>query len=145
MYNYSFPRPAVTCDIILLADDLPQKILLIKRGNQPYKNRWALPGGFIEMHEELEESALRELHEETGIELNTLQQFRTYGTPARDPRGRTITVVYYALLDQTIVSVAGDDAAESQWFTIDELPELAFDHDQIIQEYLSEIAHCNKS
>lgn len=140
MYNYSFPRPAVTCDIILLTQELPQKILLIKRGISPFKGRWALPGGFIEMNEELEESAQRELMEETGLKLNTLQQFRTYGTPNRDPRGRTITVVYHALLNNVTQAVAGDDAAEAQWFPIHDLPELAFDHDQIIQDFLTDIA-----
>ncbi len=137
MYNYLYPRPAVTCDIILVAKIKAQELLLIKRKNEPFKNKWALPGGFINMDETLQDSALRELTEETGIQLDELRQFKTYGDPGRDPRGRTITVVYYKHLEKTHITKAGDDACKAEWFELNKLPELAFDHQQIISDFLT--------
>ena len=100
-------------------------------------NSWALPGGFIEMDETLEESAIREMVEETGIKLDKLTQFKTYGDPGRDPRERTVSVVFYVVLDSEIIPYAGDDAADAKWFNIQLLPSLAFDHKIIVHDFIS--------
>ena len=107
---------------------------MIKRGNYPFEGLWALPGGFLEMDEDLPECARRELKEETGLSVDTLTQFRTYGKPGRDPRGRTITVIYYGFAENENVS-GGDDAAEAAWFPLQDLPQLAFDHREIIDDF----------
>lgn len=110
-------------------------ILLIKRGNEPFKESWALPGGFVDMDETLIDAAKRELSEETGITDVDLKQFYTYGDLNRDPRGRTVSVVYYSSVNQDKANaVAGDDAADAYWFSIKNLPQLAFDHEIIINE-----------
>lgn len=110
-------------------------ILLIKRANEPYKDLWALPGGFVDMDETLIDAAKRELFEETGITETDLKQFYTYGDLNRDPRGRTVSVVYYAFVNQNNTNaVADDDAAETNWFSLKKLPQLAFDHQKIINE-----------
>jgi 8-oxo-dGTP diphosphatase len=133
MYTYPYPRPAVTVDAILVS---PQhSVLLIERGRDPFKGKWALPGGFIEMDEELETACRRELEEETGLRVGGLKQFRAYGGVNRDPRHRTISVLFYAFADAELVAKAGDDAAKAQWFPLDQLPELAFDHRQILEEF----------
>ena len=134
MYSYQYPRPAVTVDILLFAEDsIDRKILLIQRKNPPFKDQWALPGGFVDMDESLEESALRELHEETGLSHVQLTQLGTFGAPDRDPRGRVITVAYYGAIDPTQADVAaGSDAADARWFSLKRLPDLAFDHGEII-------------
>jgi 8-oxo-dGTP diphosphatase len=133
-YVYEWPRPMVTVDAAvfgLFRDGV--KLLLIKRKHEPYKGRWAIPGGFIEMEEELEDAAARELAEETGLTGVPLEQMRTYGTAGRDPRGRLITVVFMGIVqEKQAILKAGDDAAEAEWFEIDDLPqEMAFDHDEI--------------
>ncbi|MCU4163742.1 NUDIX domain-containing protein [Carboxylicivirga caseinilyticus] len=133
-YTYDYPRPAVTTDVLLITEKLPQKILLIQRGNDPFKGKWALPGGFVDMDEELKMAALRELQEETGIENVEVEQFRTYGSVNRDPRHRTISVVYTGFVTDELECTGQDDAADAQWFTLDKLPELAFDHELIISE-----------
>ena len=135
-YTYEYPRPAVTTDAILFCHQKSDiYILLIERGRDPYKNYWALPGGFIEMDEELHEGCLRELKEETNIEHVQLEQFATFGTVGRDPRGRTISVIYWAKVDSMLETKSGDDAAQARWFKINELPLLAFDHLKIIQKF----------
>jgi 8-oxo-dGTP diphosphatase len=132
-YIYEWPRPMVTADALVFAACNGRKsVLLIRRGNDPYKGLWAVPGGFLEMDEELETAANRELLEETGIEGIELKQMHTFGTPGRDPRGRQITVIFTGTVDKEIEPTAGDDAAEAKWFDIDDLPELAFDHDKVI-------------
>lgn len=137
MYTYQYPRPAVTVDAILVS---PQNsVLLIERGREPFKGKWALPGGFIEMDEELETACRRELEEETGLRVGGLKQFRAYGSVNRDPRHRTISVLFYAFTDKELLAFAGDDAAKAQWFPLDQLPELAFDHQQILDEFRVEI------
>jgi 8-oxo-dGTP diphosphatase len=137
-YTYKYPRPSVTTDAIIIAKVKDQHfILLIERGNEPYKNMWALPGGFIEMDEDLFDACKRELREETGIEKVKLNEFATFGKPGRDPRGRTISVVFWGLVENIIAINAGDDAANAQWFNISKLPKLAFDHDEIIQQFKS--------
>ncbi len=133
-YSYEYPRSLNTVDIIIL--DNNNRVLLIKRGNNPYKNMWAFPGGFIEMDEKLVESAKRELEEETGLSGISLKQFRTYGDPGRDPRGRNITVVFYGKCSTPTDIKAGDDASEAKWFDLNNLPEMAFDHKKIIKDYI---------
>ena len=139
MYCYDYPRPSVTVDIVLFTDEDPgTKVLLIRRKNPPFEGLWALPGGFLEMDETLEASALRELYEETGVTDVHLEQIGTFGHPDRDPRGRVITVAYVGTIKsaQRHKTVAGSDAAEVAWFSISDLPQLAFDHSEIIQTAL---------
>jgi len=137
MFTYQYPRPAVTVDAILVS---PQNsVLLIERGREPFKGKWALPGGFIEMDEELETACQRELEEETGLKVGELKQFKAFGSVDRDPRHRTISVLFYAFTDAELLACAGDDAANAQWFLLNQLPELAFDHQQILEEFKAEI------
>jgi ADP-ribose pyrophosphatase len=136
MYSYNYPRPAVTTDAIIIS---PQNtVLLIERGKEPYKGAWALPGGFVDMDEELEIACQRELEEETGIKLHGLKQFKAFGGVNRDPRHRTISIVFYAFAESEIVAIAGDDAAKARWFPLDQLPELAFDHGLILKQFIEE-------
>ena len=107
--------------------------------NDPFKDSWALPGGFIEMDETLIDSAYRELNEETGIKNIDLIELATYGSPGRDPRGRTITILFGGIFNNSDKVIAGDDAKEANWFALDELPKLAFDHKQIIEENTSKL------
>ena len=108
------------------------KVLLVQRGIEPYKGRWAFPGGFLQMDESAEEGALRELREETGLSEAFIRQFHTFSAPDRDPRERVITIAFYALVRIEEVT-GGDDAADARWFALDEVPQLAFDHDQILR------------
>ncbi len=140
-FTYQYPRPAVTTDIIVISNSNKPKILLIKRLHEPYKDFWALPGGFVDKNEDLITAAYRELKEETSIEKVDLKQFKTYGTPNRDPRGHTVSVIFWGDVDENISFKAGDDAANAQWFFIDKLPELAFDHKLIINEFQKLIAN----
>lgn len=130
----------VTVDAVVLTNDY-REILLIQRKNDPFQGQWALPGGFVEDEEDLDTAAGRELEEETGVSPDTLQQFYAFGAPDRDPRGRMISIAYYALVDKSqFQPKAATDAREVRWFTINDLPELAFDHALIIakaQEVLS--------
>lgn len=138
-YCYDYPRPAVTTDCIIydIDDQKGFKILLIKRKNDPYKDMWAFPGGFMEMDESAEECAARELLEETGIEGILLEQIMTATEVDRDPRGRTISIIFMGRVDSTDISpLAGDDAEAIEWFEIGELPPLAFDHHEILQKWL---------
>ena len=137
MYSYHYPRPAVTVDAILIS---PQNsVLLIERGREPFKGKWALPGGFIEMDEELEIACRRELEEETGLRVGELKQFRAYGGVNRDPRHRTISVIFYAFVELELIATAGDDAAKTKWFPLDQLQGLAFDHQLILEEFKGEV------
>lgn len=137
MVTYNYPRPSVTVDAILISNR--NSVLLIERGRDPFKGKWALPGGFIEMDEELETACRRELEEETGLRVGELKQFRAYGGVNRDPRHRTISVLFYAFTDDELIANAGDDAAKAQWFPLNQLPELAFDHQQILEEFKTEV------
>lgn len=140
MFTYKYARPALTVDALVVAGKSDNfEILLIERKNEPFKNRWALPGGFVEMEETLMNSCLRELREETSLALNYMEQFRVYDAIDRDPRHRTISVVFYAFLEQPYPVKAMDDAVMAKWFNINELPDLAFDHNEIINLFLSEI------
>jgi 8-oxo-dGTP diphosphatase len=134
MYCYDYPHPAVTVDIVIFTvRDERLKLLLIRRAGEPYRGKWALPGGFIHLDEALEESARRELEEETGVSGVYLEQLYTFGAPQRDPRERVITVAYYALIPSDKLQLrAATDAEAVGWFGMDELPELAFDHTDII-------------
>ena len=127
----------VTADIaVLRLIDLPE-ILLIRRNDPPFKSSWALPGGFMEMEETLEEAAKRELKEETGITAGELIRFDMYDAPGRDPRGRTLTQVFVMIWKEELgMPVAGSDAGEVAWFGLTSLPELAFDHSQIIRDVI---------
>ncbi len=136
MYQYQYPHPAVSTDIVIFTiQDKQLKVLLIRRASEPFKNGWALPGGFVDIDEDLEQAALRELREETGISGVYLEQLYTFGKPDRDPRERVITVSYYTLVSIDRLTVgAASDAREVGWFNIEQLPELAFDHKQIISK-----------
>ena len=107
-------------------------VLLIKRKNDPFKDMWALPGGFVDHNEDLEVAARRELFEETQLKVDTIAQLHTFGAPFRDPRSHTISVAYTGFVENDVVPVAADDAKEVQWFSVKELPKLAFDHFEII-------------
>jgi len=135
-YTYEYPRPAVTTDAILLSRGEEYYLLLIERGADPYKGCWALPGGFVEMDEELEDACIREVWEETGLQIKGLHQFYTEGTVGRDPRGRTISVVFWCEVEGVPRPQHGDDAAKAQWFPVSNLPKLAFDHEFIIEKFL---------
>jgi 8-oxo-dGTP diphosphatase len=131
---YDYPHPAVTTDIALFTiRDERLAVLLVRRAGEPFKDCWALPGGFIEPDECLEDGALRELAEETGVTGVYLEQLYTFGKPNRDPRERIISVAYYALAPSELLTpVAGSDAAAVAWFDLGALPALAFDHDAVI-------------
>lgn len=134
MYQYKYPHPAVTTDIVIFTvRDKQLKLLLIMRGGEPFKGKWALPGGFVQLDEDLETGARRELAEETGVSGVYLEQLYTYGAVDRDPRERVITIAYSALIpSDKIVLQAATDAEAVGWFSMDELPELAFDHKKIV-------------
>lgn len=133
-YCYRYPHPAVTADaVIFTIADNKLRLLLIKRGAEPDKGAWAIPGGFLELDEDLDDCARRELKEETGLDNIYLEQLHTFGTPDRDPRERVITVAYYAITSNADMEpTAASDASDAKWFPIDQLPKLAFDHDKII-------------
>ena len=138
IYTYAYPRPAVTVDIIVTKSVANNsQILLIERKHEPFKNQWALPGGFVDIDEEIDDAAYRELKEETSISGITLKQFQTFGKTGRDPRGRTISIVYYGNPDNpNFKAKAGDDAKNLGWFDINRLPQLAFDHKEIIDLFV---------
>ena len=133
-YTYEYPRPALTVDCIIFGLDKKNlKVLLIKRGLEPFAGKWALPGGFVDMEEDLHQAALRELEEETGVKDIFIEQLYTFGKQGRDPRGRVVSVAYYALVNLGEHPInASSDADEAAWFEIDQLPPLAFDHEEII-------------
>lgn len=136
-FCYKYPRPAVTADCIVLTKENNPQVLLIERGDDPFKGCWAFPGGFLNMDETTEQCAVRELKEETDLEVKDVQQIGTYSKVDRDPRGRTITVAYLALVDAPMEVRGQDDAAKAKWFPIDALPELAFDHDEIMMDAIA--------
>ena len=133
-HTYNYPRPALTVDIVLVKPG-PNglELLLIQRGHPPFASRWALPGGFVDENESLEAAACRELAEETGLADVTLGQLAAFGDPGRDPRGWTVSVVFWALVEGEVpILRAGDDAADACWWPLDDLPQLAFDHEEIV-------------
>ena len=134
MYQYKYPHPAMTADCVVFGFDGKQlHVLLIERGLEPYKGSWALPGGFMKIDETVEQCALRELKEETGVEDIYLEQFHVFSAVGRDPRERVVTVAFLALVRKSDFRlIAGDDAAGASWFELGKLPSLAFDHHDII-------------
>lgn len=135
---------AIQQNILLSTDTLVfapgPSILLVQRKHGPFQGKWAFPGGFLEDDEDLPEGAARELEEETGLVLEPedLEQYRAVGTPGRDPRGRTVTVVFIAHLDQEVQVKGADDAADARWFPLEDLPEMAFDHREIFDSFARE-------
>ena len=145
MYTYQYPHPAVTTDCVIFGYDLREglSILLVQRGIDPFKGRWAFPGGFLRMDEDADTGARRELMEETGFEAESITQFGTFTAVDRDPRERVITIAYLALVRKGDVQ-GGDDAADARWFPVTAVPPLAFDHDRILRialERLKEQIH----
>ena len=133
-YTYKYPRPSVTADCIVITKETTPKVLLIQRGGDPFKGSWAFPGGFMDMDETTEQCAIRELEEETGLKLTPIHQIGAYSKVDRDPRGRTITVAYLAIVDEPIAVTGQDDAANAEWWPLSDLPHLAFDHYDIMQD-----------
>jgi len=131
-FSYKYPRPAVTADCIVFTNESTPKVLLIERGDEPFKGCWAFPGGFLNMDETTEQCAIRELKEETGLEVEKVKEVGTYSKVDRDPRGRTITAAYLTVINSPCEVIGQDDAAKAQWFPLDALPKLAFDHDEIM-------------
>ena len=141
-YTYEYPRPSLTVDCVIFGLDDGQrlKVLLIERKLEPFQGEWALPGGFVDMKETLEEAALRELEEETGVRDVFIEQLYTFGDPDRDPRGRVISVAYYALVNLGLHELsASSDASKAEWFNINDIPKLAFDHQTIFETALSRL------
>lgn len=135
-FCYKYPHPAVTTDCVIFGFDGEKlNVLLVKRGGEPYIGWWAFPGGFVRIDESAEDGALRELKEETQLSTGYMEQLQTYSSPDRDPRERVITIAYLALVKISEVK-GGDDATEAQWFSIDNVPHLAFDHDVILRDAL---------
>jgi 8-oxo-dGTP diphosphatase len=135
-FCYPHPHPAVTTDVVLFTiREEKLQLLLIRRRNAPFRGQWALPGGFLDLDEDLAACALRELEEETGVGNVYLEQLYTFGAPRRDPRERVISVAYYGLAPSENLALKPDsDAAEAAWFALDDLPELAFDHREIVEK-----------
>ena len=138
-YHYKYPHPSVTTDCVIFGfDGTRLNILLVERGIEPFKGRWAFPGGFLKMDETALQGAKRELFEETGLKDAYIHQFHAFSGVDRDPRERVITIAYFALVRISEVK-GGDDAAKAQWFPLDKVPSLAFDHDQILREATNEL------
>ena len=138
-YQYKYEHPAVTTDCVIFTyEDWKLKVLLVKRGGEPYKGEWALPGGFLRGDETAREGALRELKEETALEASAIGELGVFSDPSRDSRERVITIAFYALVKPSKVQ-GGDDADEAAWFPIDALPQLAFDHADIIHSALERL------
>ena len=132
-YHYQYPHPCVTTDCVIFGfDGTKLNVLLIERGIDPFKGRWAFPGGFLKMDETALQGAKRELYEETGLKDAYIHQFHAFSGVDRDPRERVITIAYLAEIDAPIPVKGSDDAARAQWFPLDALPPLAFDHAEIL-------------
>lgn len=143
-YTYEHPRPSLTVDIIIFAvRESKLQVLLVQRKEPPYAGQWALPGGFVHIDESLEAAASRELYEETGVQEAYLEQLYTFGSPERDPRGRVVTVAYFALVpaDAIVQLSAGGDASRVEWFPADNPPPLAFDHSEIVSYALRRLRY----
>lgn len=137
-YTYDYPRPAVTVDAVVFqpTDNNSLKILLIERLQDPFKGMWALPGGFVDEQETLEEAVSRELEEETGLKGIKLYQLEAFSAPGRDPRHRTISIAFWGFCKKAPRLQPGSDAAEARWVNIEQLPPLAFDHEVMIKKAL---------
>ncbi len=139
IYSYRYPHPAVATDCVIFGfDGVKLKVLLVERGGEPYKGMWAFPGGFLRMDETAEQGALRELKEETDLSPYYIEQFHCFSDPHRDPRERVLSIAFLALVKIAEVK-GGDDAAQAEWFSMDEIPQLAFDHDHILRMALDKL------
>ncbi|MCR4852520.1 MAG: NUDIX hydrolase [Prevotella sp.] len=143
MFSYKHPHPAVTADCVVFvpeSDDM-FSVLLIQRKNEPCKGQWAFPGGFMNIDESAEEAAVRELREETCIDVSVddVRQVGAYTKVDRDPRERVLTIAYFTVLPSRITVRGADDAARAEWFRLDDLPPLAFDHEQILADALGKL------
>lgn len=139
MFCYKYPHPAVATDCVIFGfDGVKLKVLLIERGAEPYKGKWAFPGGFVKMDESVEDGAKRELREETNLEPDYIEQFHCFSDPGRDPRERVISIAFFALVKIAEVQ-GGDDAAQAKWFALDEVPPLAFDHESILRMAIAKL------
>ena len=144
-YVYEWPRPTVSVDVLVFSKGQDNtKLLLIKRGREPFKQMWSLPGGFLEMDEELEDAAARELQEETQLTGVKLEQMYTFGTIGRDPRGRQVTIAFIGIIKNEPEVKGGDDAADAKWFDIKELPNMGFDHNDIVKMAIESIRAGNE-
>ena len=144
MDNTNYPgyeQPAVTVDLVIFTvSEEKLKVLLVKRAHEPYKGIWSIPGGFLKAQESLEDAAIRVMKEKTGVKEVYLEQLYTFGRPDRDPRARIITVTYFALIPwQNLVQPASGKVADLDWFPVDQLPELAFDHQEILTYAISRL------
>lgn len=139
-YTYKYPRPAVTADCVVITSEEEPRVLLIERGEEPFKGCWAIPGGFLNMDETTEQCAIRELEEETGLKIDKANQIGAYCKVDRDPRGRTISVAYLAIVERPLEVSGQDDAAKANWFPVNALPPLAFDHDEIMADAMTKYA-----
>jgi len=140
-FVYEYPRPALTVDCVLVTRETRPRVLLIQRKSEPFAGCWALPGGFVDVHETLADAALRELKEETGLVIGELEQLYTAGDPGRDPRGWTVSVAFLARVDaKKLKAKAGDDAAAVKWVALDALPSMAFDHGMLLERAKARIA-----
>jgi len=139
-YTYDYPRPALTVDAVLFRKTTELEVLLIQRKHYPFEGMWALPGGFVEMEETVEEAVVRELYEETHLKVDHLEQLHTFSALGRDPRGRTVSVTFFGLIDaETSEVYGGDDALQAKWFSMSEVPTLAFDHIEAINMALKRL------
>ncbi len=131
----------VTVDLVIYKKaDADYELLLIRRKNDPFKGKWALPGGFVDENEGLKDAAIRELEEETGLKITDLQQLGAFGKPHRDPRHHTVSVAYVGFASEDAQAIGADDADEAKWFSVKNLPELAFDHADIVNLSVQKIA-----
>lgn len=138
-YTYPYPHPAVAADCVVFGfDGRDLRILLVERGQDPYKGAWAFPGGFMRMEESAEECAVRELQGETSLRVKTLKQLGAFSAVHRDPRERVVSIAFYALVQPSEV-MGGDDARQAKWFPIDDVPQLAFDHDFILRKAMQKL------
>ena len=136
-YTYKYPRPAVTADCVVITKEAEPKVLLIQRGGEPFKGCWAFPGGFMNMDETTEQCAIRELEEETRLQVSNVILIGAYSKVDRDPRGRTISVAYLAIVDSPLDVTGQDDAAKAEWWPLSALPQLAFDHEEIMRDAIA--------
>lgn len=145
-YCYDYPRHAVTVDIVLVSREARPRVLLIRRRKEPFAGEWALPGGFVEVDETLEAAARRELREETGVSVGSLEQLQAFGDPGRDPRGPTVSVVFLARVAASQLEPrAADDAADVAWHPLSRPPAMAFDHDQILAQVRARLRRQTRS
>ncbi|WP_154859202.1 NUDIX domain-containing protein [Cyclobacterium xiamenense] len=133
MYEYAYPRPALSSDA-LVHDVSKNRVLLIKRKNPPFQGKWALPGGFVEEYELPEQACRRELKEETDLDVSEGKMVGVFGEKGRDPRGWMVSVAFLFTLTQPATARAGSDSSEVAWFSLSDLPELAFDHQKMLQQ-----------